>query len=149
MCVSKCANGTYAFTNNSFRGCLTYCPPQVFNSSLQVDLFADNTTWTCVVVCPYGYYSFAHPNDSTIRLCVRVCKIVNNQYFFAEDSKRECVTKCPLLYQGTYGDKIDFRCTSVCSRNQYKDNSTATCVYRCPNGTYANNVTWNCSTSCS
>lgn len=73
MCVEKCANGTYKFVNNTFRGCVFYCPPQVFNGTLSIDLFADNTTWTCVQVCPYGYYAFTHPSDATIRTCVRYC----------------------------------------------------------------------------
>lgn len=148
MCVLKCANLTYEFSNNTFRGCLYVCPPQVFNASLQIDLFADNTTWTCVDVCPYGFYAFKHPTDNTIRTCVRMCPMVGTTYYYAEDSTRMCVTDCPLLYEGTYADKIDFKCTQVCSREQFKDNSTATCVYRCPNGTYANNVTWNCSAWC-
>jgi hypothetical protein len=148
LCVHKCANQTYEFANNTFRGCLYVCPPQVFDASLQIDLFADNTTWKCVDVCPYGFYAFKHPTDDTIRECVRMCPMVGTTYYYAEDTTRMCVTDCPLLYGETYADKIDFKCTKVCSRGQFKDNSTATCVYRCPNGTYANNVTWNCSAWC-
>jgi hypothetical protein len=46
-CVLYCANQTYKFVNNTYRGCLDYCPPQIFNASLSIDLYADNTTWTC------------------------------------------------------------------------------------------------------
>lgn len=88
LCVSKCANNTFAFINNTFRGCLDYCPPQVFNSSFQINLFADNTTWKCVAFCPYGYYSFVHPNNSTIRKCVQYCEMVGTIYYYAEDTKR-------------------------------------------------------------
>lgn len=147
-CVSKCANETFSFVNNSFRGCLDYCPPQVYSANLQVNLYADNTTWSCVVVCPYGYYAFAHPSNDKIRTCVKMCPMVGTTYYYAEDSTRTCVTTCPLLYKFSYADSIDFRCTTVCSRSQYKDNSTATCVKRCPDGTFANNQTWNCSKWC-
>ena len=51
-CVSQCANLTYKFVNNTYRGCLSYCPPQVYTASHIVDLYEDNTTWTCVAVCP-------------------------------------------------------------------------------------------------
>ena len=83
ICVSKCANGTFAFTNNTFRGCLDYCPPQIFNATLNTTLYEDNTTWTCVRECPYGYYSFAHPTDARIRKCVFDCPMVNSIYYYA------------------------------------------------------------------
>jgi hypothetical protein len=149
VCVTKCANDTYKFTNNTFRGCLYYCPPQVFNSSLIMNLFADNTTWSCVQTCPYGYYAFLHPTNATIRICVRYCPMVGSTYYFAEDNSRTCITSCPMLVYGSYGDQIDFRCVVSCSRFQYRDNSSSLCVYHCPNGTFANNVTWNCSGWCS
>lgn len=82
-CVTKCANGTFAFINNTFRACLDYCPPQVYNATLQISLFADNTTWVCVVVCPYGYYAFSHPTDTNIRVCVLYCPIVSGTFYFA------------------------------------------------------------------
>ena len=43
-CIKKCANTTYLFFNNSYRGCLKICPLQVYTSRNTVDLFADNTT---------------------------------------------------------------------------------------------------------
>ena len=96
-CVLTCANGTYKFINNTYRGCLDYCPQQVFNSSVSMDLYTDNTTWTCVSVCPFGYYAFKHPTNSTIRKCVPMCEIVDDVYYFAEENTRKCVTDCPLF----------------------------------------------------
>lgn len=66
-CVRTCANTTYLFINNTYRGCLKSCPVQVFNASISVDLFADNTTWRCVAVCPQGYFAFKHPTIATVR----------------------------------------------------------------------------------
>jgi len=53
-----------------------------------------------------------------------------------------------MMAKGLYGDRITFKCLSVCPRQQYRDNSTGQCVYACNNGFYANNVTWNCSSWC-
>ena len=63
-CVRKCANLTYQFVNNTYRGCLGSCPEQVFNGTHSVVLYRDNTTWKCVSVCPSGYYAFKHPTDT-------------------------------------------------------------------------------------
>lgn len=129
MCVLTCANETYQFINNTFRGCLKICPQQVYNASLSDDLYADNTTWKCVKACPYGFYAFKHPSNSSIRQCVRTCLMVNSNYYFAEDRSRKCLLSCPMMPYGTYGDRIDFKCVSTCSRSQYRDNSTGLCVY--------------------
>ena len=83
VCVLKCANNTYQYTNNTFRGCLDTCPPKVFTNGLSVDLYEDNTTWACVQVCPYGYYAFKHPSDTSIRECVKTCPMVGATYYFA------------------------------------------------------------------
>ena len=83
VCVLACANETYQFINNTFRGCLKVCPARIYNSSLSDDLYADNTTWKCVQFCPYGFYAFKHPSNSSIRLCVRICPMVNSQTYFA------------------------------------------------------------------
>lgn len=66
-CVSQCANLTYKFVNNTYRGCLDYCPQQVFDDDHAIDLFEDNTTWTCVSVCPIEYFAFKHPTNTTRR----------------------------------------------------------------------------------
>ena len=90
-CVPKCANLTYQFVNGTYRGCLSYCPPQVYNASHTVDLFRDNTTWKCVSVCPNGYYAFSDPDDNTIRDCVPICHMSGTDYYFAEENTRTCV----------------------------------------------------------
>lgn len=64
-CVTKCANLTYKFVDNTYRGCKDYCPVQVFNATHSVVLYRDNTTWSCVAVCPKGYYAFKHPTEAT------------------------------------------------------------------------------------
>ena len=74
--------------------------------------------------------------------------MVGSTYYFADDKSRSCVQDCPMMSQGTYGDRIDFRCVKICSRQQYRDNITKQCVYHCPNNTFANNITWNCSLWC-
>lgn len=123
-CVLQCANLTYKFVNNTYRGCLDYCPPQVFNATHQVDLYADNTTWTCVSLCPQGYWSFKHPTIATIRKCVKMCEIVAGVYYYADNITRSCATECPMKLYSTYGDRINFACVLTCARDQYRDNQT-------------------------
>jgi hypothetical protein len=100
-------------------------------------------------VCSYGYYAFKHPSDTTIRICVKYCQMVGSVYYYADDPSRSCVTNCPMFVYGTYGDKIDFKCVSYCSRGQFRDNSTGTCVYSCPSPTFADNTTFKCLEICS
>ena len=38
-CVTKCANGTYKFVNNTYRGCLLHCPLQIFNVTVNLTLY--------------------------------------------------------------------------------------------------------------
>lgn len=120
-CVLKCANLTYKFVNNTFRGCLSYCPEQIFNVTHSVTLYEDNETWNCVSVCPPGYYAFKHPSDTSIRKCVKMCQIVNSVYYFADDVSRSCVTACPMKVHSTYGDRLVFKCVKICTRKQYRD----------------------------
>lgn len=147
-CVTQCANQTYLFINNTYRGCLKVCPPQVYSGGLSVDLYADNTTWKCVSVCPQGYYAFKHPTNTSVRLCVKMCEVVAGTYYFAENMKRTCVTSCPLALYGTYGDAIDLACVSTCSRQQFRDKVTKLCTYSCSNTYFADNTTWNCVQKC-
>lgn len=93
----------------------------MFNSITNVTLFEDNTTWTCVSVCPLGYFAFKHPTDDSIRKCVKDCKIVNTIYYFAETMSRTCVTECPMFVYKTFGDRINFKCVEVCTREQFRD----------------------------
>lgn len=90
-CVLRCANGTFRYVNNTYRGCLSYCPLQIFNATINTTLYEDNTTWTCVAVCPLGFYAFKHPSNPLIRKCVRMCQI-SGVYYFADDESRSCVT---------------------------------------------------------
>lgn len=150
-CVLKCANLTFKFTNNTYRGCLSYCPLQILNATKNITLYEDNTTWTCVSVCPLGYYAFAHPTDTTIRKCVKMCQIIAGVYYFADDITRSCVTECPTKVHNTWGDKITFKCVKTCSRKQYRDITTKQCTYSCPDSPveyFADNSTWNCTKKC-
>ena len=81
-----------------------------------IDLFEDNTTWTCVAVCPLGYFAFKHPTNTSYRKCVRMCHVISGVYYFADDVSRSCVTKCPMIKYSVYGDKINFKCVKNCSR---------------------------------
>ena len=81
-----------------------------------MDLYADNTTWKCVGVCPLGYFALKHPTNTSIRVCVKMCEVIAGDYYFAESMTRKCVTVCPLRLYGTYGDRISLACVSDCSR---------------------------------
>ena len=115
-CVAQCPRETYSYADNTYRGCVDYCPQRVYTASLTVDLYADNTTWSCVPLCPEseGLYNFKHPTDTTIRKCVETCPMVGATYYFAEDASQSCVTLCPTPTEHTYGDVFTLRCEINC-----------------------------------
>jgi hypothetical protein len=135
-CVLTCPENTFSYYNNTYRLCVTYCPPQVYLgvNPITVNLFADNSTWTCVAVCPStpNYFAFTHPTITTIRTCVSTCPLIASTYYFADNMTRSCVTVCPFNNQTTYGDPLTFLCTKTCSRTQFRLNTTFRCVWTCP-----------------
>lgn len=115
------------------------------------DTYADNTTWSCVTVCPEkeNLYSFKHPTDATIRTCVKTCPVLNSNtlFYFADNVTQSCVQLCPLR-RLSWGDKFTLKCERNCTRNQYRDNITVRCTYECSAPRYADNTTWDCVVKC-
>ena len=155
-CLLACPENTFSFFNNTHRICVTYCPPRTFIgvTNTVVNLYADNSTWQCVTVCPStpNYFAFAHPSDTTIRTCVSTCPLVSvggtPTYYFADVMTRSCTTVCPWSNMTTYGDPLTFLCTKNCSRTQFRLNTTYRCVWTCPTPYFADNTTWYCVQKC-
>jgi hypothetical protein len=103
------------------------------------DYYADNTTRTCVRVCPVSPYLFGENGTFT---CVKDC-LVNNQFKYIEG--RVCVTNCP---DGTFRDNLTRVCEYTCTGFTYADTASKYCVSNCtPN--YAYDPTNECVDSCS
>lgn len=133
------------------------CSPQVlwFNAhqvtpnvilDCPIGSFADSTTYRCVTQCPPSYFADSTAADYVCRLVcsntseyghplTRTCVAVAGcatPYIYADDTSRQCVTKCPLT-ASTYGDNSTFTCISACAGTYpLKDPSTQTCVANCP-----------------
>ncbi len=103
------------------------------------DLFADNTTYRCVLTCPPDYWaSNVTTSNITNRECVTRCAILaNGTYYFADNYTKRCVLNCPVNLM-TYADKVSQRCVADCPEvglngsRTFADDSTKTCVYTCP-----------------
>lgn len=144
-CVATCPVARYKFVTNTERTCRPYCP-----ASYMGTLYADNTTWSCVAVCPekQNLYAFKHPDDATVRTCVKTCPMVNDTvYYFSDNVTQSCVTQCPLKNL-TWGDTFSLKCERNCTRNQFRDNSTFRCTYTCSAPLFADNTTWDCVKTC-
>jgi hypothetical protein len=109
--------------------------------------YADNTTQTCVSVCPIGFFG-----DSYYKTCVLVC--YNNTYALA-DANRRCVTTCPSTPTDLYADDLTQSCviSTSCSNGRFGDSSIRKCVDVCnPNSiptVFANPATMKCTSTCS
>lgn len=129
---------------------MAICPQRVYSALYVVDLFADNSTWSCVPLCPAGkdLFNFKHPSNSSVRICVLTCPMVGSTYYFADNLTQSCVTTCPTESVLTYGDIFNSKCVLNCSRDQFRDNTTSRCVYQCSSGYFADNTTWTCVQEC-
>jgi hypothetical protein len=99
------------------------------------DLFADNTTYRCVLRCPDDFWaSNITTTGVTNRECVSMCPIdPTGKYYYADNHTGRCVLNCPINLM-TYSDKVSRRCVAVCPEvgingvRTYADDSTKRCV---------------------
>ncbi len=75
--------------------------------------------------CSDGYYA-----DYSIRQCVLECN--NSLYIYKDDTTMQCVDQCPFGTFGDYSNMTIKKCRIDCPTDWYQDNSTWTCVTRCP-----------------
>jgi len=145
--------------------CVDICPPTTNSTGgLHIPLFRDPTTFTCVQVCPSGYYGYHNtsngdrycvinscPNNlfadnSTGRsLCTIICPAPN---YFGDTLTlpRSCVQVCSF---GTYGDTQDSNrlCVTKCNATYYGYQSgNRQCMKKCPTGTWGERISLICLT---
>lgn len=88
-------------------------------------LYADNTTRTCVKVCPPGSYAY-----DNLSMCVADCpqeSLLKDQTYAADYNTR-CDKECR---SPTYAYMPSFKCVSQCPTRYYANQSDHTC-YECP-----------------
>ena len=154
-CVSVCNKGELLDTNNSKKSCVTKCPVERKYGLLK------NNKLECSDTCEGKYYS--SDNNS----CVSVCN--KGELLDTNNSKKSCVTKCPVerkygllknnklecsdTCEGKYYSSDNNSCVSVCNKGELLDtnNSKKSCVTKCPverkYGLLKNNIL-ECSDKC-
>lgn len=89
---------------------------------------------------------FGHPEG---RICVDVtnCFAVGGINYYADDTTRLCVQKCPL---NRWADTSLFKCVQTCPLNYFRNNNNQVCVINCPSDPdeYADPVSLNCTRKC-
>jgi hypothetical protein len=158
-CALTCPAGYFAYnvTNN----CLIPCPDGYFQNNktgtgvgiceypctswLGVNLYGDNSTGSCVNICPNGTYA-----DPSSKMCVTFCNLsgVSYQYNLLVNTTiggtvywiGTCVTMCTSNFLGngiSYGNPITGFCVNAtdCPINYYGDSAAGLsqnmCVVQC------------------
>ena len=152
-CVNPCPGypslGQY-YGDRAAHECVSQCPLKTGTTyGMQ---FADDTTSTCVDVCPSGIelgsVVKAYFHDLTNRQCVTVCPDTE-PYRYA--SNRSCLASCP---DGSYADDSTMTCAGSCYKDAvvptYMDDFLKACVARCEGEDWwADYLTGKCTASCS
>lgn len=107
--------------------CVQTCPvvPDYFGEDL------NDGNRKCVPTCTLS----SKYADPLTRTCVSLCNVTAGYYGYQLDKR--CYLTCPL----GYGNPTTSKCTAICPESpirMFADNSTMTCVYKCPNQTYGN-----------
>lgn len=161
ICVANCSSWNQYGLGNL---CYSACPN---NTN------ADPTTFNCVQVCPFGYFSqnnicvinctsgYADPFTKICssacspdyyainlppRLCVQDCQ---PQYKYL--GNQSCIASCPAsanLSLNLYMDNNFYYCTNQCLPTWYADNLTRSCTQACSSALYSDNSTGLCVTQC-
>jgi hypothetical protein len=157
ICVVVCEDGTWGnYYNSSGPHCETV------GTDCKPGQFGDNSTHLCVDLCPESMNYFGDPST---RLCTTKCPFLNSSLFnstaninltagrlFADYKTRICVYTCPLDFglQGTFGDNSTNTCVERCPNNTYGDAKTANrfCVAMCTGGAFADPYTMLCVDVC-
>lgn len=133
LCVTFCPNDYYAY--NTSQLCL------YLTCNIVSDLYADNTTHTCVSVCPASADLFGDPTsgkcvlycptnryaDTVTQSCVTNCNSAPRLY--AYDLTNECLQACPAPY---IAFDVNNKCILTCPSPYFK-NLTSNACSLCPN----------------
>lgn len=158
ICVVVCEDGTWGNYYNNTPG--PHC--ETVGTDCKPDQFGDNSTHLCVDLCPESMNYFGDPST---RLCTTLCPLLDASLFnataninlaagrlFADSKTRLCVYTCPLDYglQGTFGDNSTNTCVERCPDGSFGDANTVNrfCVAQCTGGAYADPYTMLCVDVC-
>ena len=126
------------------------------------DEFGDNSTHMCVPLCPESMNYFGDPKT---KLCTDRCPHLLSNFtnttanislpagrLFADYKPRLCVYTCPadFGFQGTFGDNTTHTCVQRCPNASYGDANTENrfCVEVCTGGAFADDSTMLCVDVC-
>lgn len=157
ICVVVCEDGTWG---NYFNSTGPHC--ETVGTDCKPGQFGDNSTHLCVDLCPESMNYFGDPST---RLCTDRCPYLNVSIFnatasinltagrlFADYKTRLCVYTCPDDFglQGTFGDNSTNTCVERCPNGSYGDASTINrfCVSQCTNGGFADSLSMLCVDIC-
>jgi hypothetical protein len=104
-----------------------------YNTTANVLTYADNSTLTCVAVCPFLPEYYADYSTGTGK-CVPNCPNNTTPRIFSDNSTRMCQLRCnvSLFY---YASNTTGECLVLCPGGFFADNQTQSCVSRCPGRT--------------
>jgi hypothetical protein len=134
-CHSSCpyTGGKQYYKLNTNMSCVDICPNVTEATIVAIPLFIDNATYSCITVCPSGYWGYT--NSAGTRSCVLNCP---SPLFHDNSTGRPlCTDICPA--PAYFGDKLTMpiACVLVCSFGTYGDTTSSArlCVSKC-NSTY-------------
>jgi hypothetical protein len=108
-----------------------------------MNYFGDPSTRLCTTYCPLLTANVGNTTSSIDQVAGRL---------FADYKTRLCVYTCPADFglQGTYGDNSTNTCVERCPTGSYGDANTTNrfCVANCSNGSYADTLSMLCVEVC-
>lgn len=76
--------------------------------------YSDNSTLTCVIICPSNPNTFGYVDNNNYGFCVDSCP--NNLY--ADTNSRQCVSNCPISTL-QFADITNNSCVNICSLGKF------------------------------
>ena len=118
LCRNPCPLGWFA-QDDTLRRCVTRCNSTTYGYNLvcklpancPVDWVGDSSTNLCVSICPISQGTFS--DLASTRLCVKQCPILSSVKYFADPTKRWCVTTCNAS-QLLFGNNKTLTCELKC-----------------------------------
>lgn len=169
-CYSSCPinSGVQFYMLNTDMTCVAVCP-NITNSSsgVQIPLYRDPTTLTCVPVCISGYWGYTNATSGDRYCIINECPVGSKQFTDNSTGKPLCTITCaaPNWFGDYYisppacvttcsfpnfGDQnsTDRFCVPKCNNSFYGIQSgSRQCVKVCPGGSWGDNLTLVCVTA--
>ena len=118
-CLINCTSTDSTYKDTTTMSCVSHCPYGYYGdysvandkkcgSTCPGGWFTDNSTWTCVQICPSypSYYA-----DSASGACLSQCRVELDLFAYDGSNVRTCMNPCPT---GTYADVYTRRCLLSC-----------------------------------